>query len=141
MAIGDDHEQGTCTASRKGSTYVETCGPVRASAQNLPRKSPPASAKPRTTPRSSVQLTWQDNSDNETGFVIERCDEIFRDIHSAKMPVSCRGTWKTIGTVAPNVTSYVDDTTEVDHTYIYRVKATNQFGSSPYTPQVVTTAK
>jgi hypothetical protein len=137
---GAANRQGTCTASRRGGTYVETCGTVSAPARPLQPKPQGAAAKLSTTPHSSVHLTWKDNSDNETGFVIERCDQIFRDIRNAKMTVSCRGTWKTVGTVGANVTTYVDDTVTANQTYVYRVKATNQLGSSAYTPEAVITA-
>ena len=137
---GAGNRQGTCTASRTGGTYVETCGTINAPAQALQPKPQAATAKLSTTSRSSVQLTWKDNSNSEISFVIERCDQILRDIRSAKMTVSCRGAWETVGTVAANITTYVDDTVTANQTYIYRVKATNQFGSSAYTPEAVITA-
>lgn len=137
---GAGNRQGTCTASRKGGTYVETCGTSSAPDQPLQPEPHAATAGLSTTSRSSVQLTWKDNSNNETSFVIERCDQIFRDTQSAKMAVSCRGVWKTVGTVGASITTYVDDTVTANQTYIYRVKATNQFGSSAYTPEAVITA-
>jgi hypothetical protein len=137
---GAGNRQGTCTASRSGSTYVETCGTSSAPAQLLQPEPQTATAGLSTSSRSSVQLTWTDNSNNETGFVIERCDQIFRDARSEKMTVSCRGAWKTVGTVVANITTYVDETVTANQTYIYRVKATNQFGSSAYTPEAVITA-
>jgi hypothetical protein len=144
MAMGSKNgagdRQGTCTVVRRGGTTVETCGTISAPAQPLQPKPQAATTKLSTTSRSSVQLTWKDDSNNETGFVIERCDQIFEDIRSAKMTVSCRGAWKTVGTVGANITTYVDDTVTANQTYIYRVKATNQFGSSAYTPEAVITA-
>ena len=137
---GAGNRQGTCTASRRGGTTVETCGTTNAPAEPLQPKPQAAPAKLSTSSRSSVQLTWKDNSNSEAGFVIERCDRIFRDIRSAKVTVSCRGAWETVGTVGANVTTYVDDTVTANQTYIYRVKATNQFGSSAYTPEAVITA-
>jgi hypothetical protein len=140
---GSADQQTTCTASRNGGTYVETCG-TGAAAMAAPKPPPPkpqvAAAAVSTVSRSSVQLSWKDNSDNETGFVIERCDQVFRDVRSAKMTVTCRGAWRTVGSVTADTTTFVDDNVTANQTYIYRVKATNPSGSSAYTPEAVITA-
>jgi FtsP/CotA-like multicopper oxidase with cupredoxin domain len=65
-----------------------------------------------------VNLTWRDNSNNETGFVIER------SIDSASYTV--------VGTVAADTTSYVDTSVAAGNSYVYRVKAVNGDVSSPY---------
>jgi hypothetical protein len=94
---GSSSQQGTCTASRAGGTYIETCGTAAASATVAAPVAPPppkpqvAPAQAGTASRSSLQLSWKDNSNNETGFVIERCDQILRDVRSAKMTATCRG--------------------------------------------------
>ena len=87
-----------------------------------------------------MQLAWKDNSNNETGFVIERCDQVYKDIRSAKMTVTCRGAWQTVGSVTGNTTTYVDNAVIANQTYIYRVKAINQSGSSAYTAEAFITA-
>ena len=143
MALGSDGQQGTCTATRSGATFVETCGTGTVAAPVAPAppaKSPPAPAPAETEPRVTVQLTWKDNSGNETAFVIERCDQTIRDIRGPRPTVICRGAWKIIANVGANATSYIDNTVIANQTYIYRVKATNQFGSSPYTLETVITA-
>ena len=139
MAIGSRGGTSTCTRVRRGNTYVETCGTTSAPAPRQ-KPQPQAAAISKDITGSSVQLTWQDNSDNETGFVIERCDEIFREMRTGHTAVTCRGPWKTVGTVSANITTYVDDSVTPNQTYIYRVKATNQFGSSSATPEAVITA-
>jgi fibronectin type 3 domain-containing protein len=70
---------------------------------------------------NQVNLSWTDNSNNETGFKIQR-----------KTGVS--GTYVTIWTTAANVTSYMDtDTALRDGTlYYYRVSATNTAGDSAF---------
>jgi len=144
---GSDSRQASCTASRSGGTYIETCGTAVAAAATVsapPSTAPPpkpqnATANTASASSSSVQLTWNDNSNNEAGFVIERCDQILRDMSSAKTP-TCRGAWKTVASVAANTTTYVDRTVTANQTYIYRVKATNSSGSSAYTPEAVITA-
>src|SRR5262249_14438527 len=64
---------------------------------------------------------WTDNSNNETGFKIQRKQ-------------GAAGTYTTIKTTAANVTSYTDkDTALRDGTlYYYRIAATNAAGDSAY---------
>jgi hypothetical protein len=63
-----------------------------------------------------VNLHWYDNSNNETGFVIQRS----RD----------GSTWSTVAQVAANVTSVADFSTTRRTTYHYRVLALNALGLS-----------
>jgi hypothetical protein len=65
-----------------------------------------------------VDLTWQDNSDNETQFRIER---------------STNGSdYSEIDSVGADVTSYNDTTVAENTTYWYRVRAYNSYGYSGY---------
>jgi hypothetical protein len=68
---------------------------------------------------SSVTLTWQDSSNNELGFLIER------STNGAK-------SWTQIGQVGANVTSYTDTSVNKGKTYCYRVRAYNAIGNSVY---------
>jgi len=67
-----------------------------------------------------INLTWADNSSNETGFKIER-------------KTGTNGTYTQIKTVSANVTSYSDTGLTEGTTYYYRVIATNSAGDSAYT--------
>ncbi len=67
-----------------------------------------------------VQLTWKDNSTNETGFEIERCTG-----------AGCTN-FARIRTVAANTTRYNDKTVAGATTYSYRVRATSSAGPSGY---------
>ena len=64
-----------------------------------------------------VELSWSDNSQNESGFEIER-----------RAP---DGEFEAIATVLADVAEYTDDTAA--GTYEYRVRAFNEFGYSGYT--------
>lgn len=64
-----------------------------------------------------VQLMWQDNSNNEQYFIIER--------KSDSDPW-----WQEIGTAGPNETYYYDGTVQLYETYYYRVSAYNPYGYS-----------
>jgi hypothetical protein len=67
-----------------------------------------------------VDLTWNDNSNNETGFAIERCTG-----------ATCSN-FSTIATVASNVTTYRNSNLQKNRTYRYRVRATGSAGDSGY---------
>src|SRR4029077_14580534 len=72
----------------------------------------------------NVSLAWKDNSDNETGFQVERSTD------GANFAI--------IGTAAANTTSYRDSTAAKGQRYYYRVCAKNNVGLSGYS-NVVTT--
>ena len=58
----------------------------------------------------SVELTWKDNSDNESGF------EIWRKTGST-------GAWEKYDTVTWNISSYKDEEIESDMQYYYKIRA------------------
>jgi hypothetical protein len=131
MALLSSDSAPTCRTSRGGDgSRIETCGSVPISAKTAD----PALANPKTYP---VRLAWADNSDNESNFVIERCDQIQIAPPGEKQAASCTGAWRFIATVSANTTSYVDDTASLNQTYIYRVKALNSKGSSGYSEEAV----
>ncbi|MGD9365818.1 MAG: DNRLRE domain-containing protein [Desulfobacteraceae bacterium] len=66
-----------------------------------------------------ITLSWTDNSDNEDAFVVERSVD-----GGAYAPL--------VDDLAPDTQSYTDANLEPLHTYTYRVKAANSFGSSAY---------
>jgi hypothetical protein len=68
---------------------------------------------------SQVNLNWQDNSSNESGFFIERSSTSGRS-------------WTQIAQVATNVTSYTDASVSRNKSYSYRVRAYNASGNSAY---------
>ncbi|MBC2578783.1 hypothetical protein [Clostridium sp. DJ247] len=89
--------------------------------QVLPPAAPTnLTARRLTGPR--VRLTWWDNSDNETGFVIERSDN--------------GGAYFTLVTLGPrlsmNIAFYTDRTVVPGNHYSYRIAAVNYAGLSAY---------
>jgi titin len=72
---------------------------------------------------TSINLSWTDNSSNETEFEIERSE------------TSGNG-FALVGTSEANVLVYVDSTLISGITYYYRVRATNSGGASNYTTEV-----
>ena len=66
-----------------------------------------------------INLTWDDNSDNESSFIIERGSD--------------NTSFTQLATVDANINYYTDTNFTLGQTYYYRVKATNEFGDSSYT--------
>jgi Concanavalin A-like lectin/glucanases superfamily/Bacterial Ig domain len=69
---------------------------------------------------AQLTLTWQDNSNDEDNFGIER-------------KTGTSGTYTQIALAAANSNSYVDTTVTEGINYCYRVRAVNSAGSSAYT--------
>ncbi|MBN2461309.1 MAG: endonuclease/exonuclease/phosphatase family protein [Candidatus Cloacimonetes bacterium] len=65
-----------------------------------------------------VQLSWDDNSENETGFLIQRKEE--------------GGDFQTIFTTTPDVSQYLDEDVEEMKHYYYRVAALYEEGMSTW---------
>jgi hypothetical protein len=66
---------------------------------------------------TQINLTWTDNANNETGFIVERS------------PNGVDG-WTPIATPAQNAAGYNDTTVVASTQYFYRVRATNGVGPS-----------
>jgi M6 family metalloprotease-like protein len=69
-----------------------------------------------------IDLTWSDNSGNETSF------QLYRAPDAAGAP----GAWTRIATLGRNVRSYADTGRSYATRYWYRVRAVNQSGNSAY---------
>jgi N-acetylmuramoyl-L-alanine amidase len=97
--------------------YGATCSNVT----TPPNLTPAAPSDLSASAASSIEidLTWQDNSDNESGFKIER---------------SLNGSsgWAQITTVGPDVTSHTNSGLSTHTQYYYRVRAYNSEGNSGY---------
>ncbi len=66
-----------------------------------------------------INLTWDDNSNNESSFIIERGTD--------------NSSFTQLATVDTNINYYTDTNFTLGQTYYYRVKASNEFGDSSYT--------
>jgi hypothetical protein len=77
--------------------------------------------------RSQIDLAWAYNSNNETGFKIERCKG------------STCTNFKQIATVGASVTDYSNTSLSRNTTYRYRVRAYNAAGNSGYSETVSAT--
>ncbi len=107
------------------STPTPTPVPPTATPTRTPTPTPgalpasPSSLTATAISRSRIDLAWQDNSSNETGFQIERSRS--------------GGSFSLIATTGAGATSYSNTSgLTPSKTYSYRVRAINSVGSSPY---------
>jgi hypothetical protein len=101
--------------------------PKPPSAGRKPAKTPPQGPSNLTATAinaGQIKLDWQDNSNNETGFRIER---------------QTTGSFTRIATVGASVTSYYDAGLNPSTTYTYRVYAYNSAGNSAYSNEASAT--
>jgi uncharacterized protein (TIGR02145 family) len=78
---------------------------------------PPSNLTGTVASSTQINLSWTDNSTNETGFKIER--------------KSGSGTYAVVGTTATDVTTFNDTGLTASTTYTYRVYSYNAGGNSP----------
>lgn len=77
--------------------------------QTLPSPAAPSNLAATAISPTEIDLTWSDNSDDETGFIIERSLD--------------NSNWNTIATVEADSTSYPDSGLSPNRTYFYRLRA------------------
>ncbi len=75
----------------------------------------------------SIALSWTDNSNNESGFKLERSVNL--------------SDFTQIGLTGPNATTFMDGSLSYGTTYYYRVKAYNSLTDSPYSNFAVGTTR
>jgi C1A family cysteine protease/predicted secreted protein len=100
------------------SEYSNTASAVTQAASALPAA--PTNLTATAVSRSQINLTWMDNSSNETGFKIERCKG------------STCTNFSQIATAGANVAAYSNTGLSSNTTYRYRVRAYNASGNSAY---------
>ena len=87
---------------------------------------PPTQLVAASASVSQIDLTWQDNSTNETGFIVQR-------------RVDGSGHWVELGRPPANVTTFANDGLFPDSTYIYRIRAFNNTESSAHSNEAAAT--
>jgi YD repeat-containing protein len=83
----------------------------------------PTNLRPTFISLNQINLGWTDNSNDETGFKIER-------------KIGAGGTYVQIGTVGADTTAYPDTNLTSGTIYYYKVRAYNGSGNSAYSAEV-----
>ena len=123
--ISEDDGSGTLLAD-----YVYLNGKLIAKVAEDPGEAPaaPTGLTATAASPSGINLSWTDNSSNETGFAIER-------------KTGASGTYAQVGTTGANATSFSDTGLSANTTYYYRVKALNASASSSYSNETNATTQ
>ena len=100
------------------SAYSNTASATTQAAQTVPTA--PSNLTATAVSSSQINLSWSDNSNNETGFKIERCQG-----------GGCTG-FVQIAQVGANVTTFSNTGLSSNTRYRYRVRAFNAVGNSGY---------
>ena len=98
--------------------------PSNTAMTDAPPAAPTNLAYTHTLGTSVVQLSWNDNSGNEQGFLIQRSTSSNFNQNVASWQVSA------------NVNTYVDGSIALGTRYYYRVRAFNAFGNSAWSNSV-----
>ncbi len=93
---------------------------IRVDTAPVTAPSAPSSLVGTAASSAQINLSWTDNSSNEDGFRIERCQG-----------AGCSN-FAEIGTVGPNAVSYSNTGLAASTTYRYRARAYNGGGNSGY---------
>jgi hypothetical protein len=88
---------------------------------------PPSNLTATALSPTQIKLVWTDNSNNESGFKIER-------------KKGTATTWTIVKTVGANVTSFTNTSLTTGATYTYRVRAYRSTAYSDYSNEAQTTA-
>src|SRR5207245_6728406 len=104
------------TATDTGNGSITGASTVQVGGAGLPTS--PTNLSATAVSIGQINLAWTNNSNNQTGFKIERSPDGV--------------TFAQIATVGSNVTSYSDTGSSAGARYYYRVRATNGTGDSSY---------
>jgi hypothetical protein len=111
----------TAPSSGTGTATVQASSGALTGSTSLnvgPTPVAPSNLSAAVISSNQVNLSWRDNSSNETGFILQRSTNA--------------GSWTSIAKVGANVTTFSDKTVSTGTTYSYRVSAYNSFGSSAF---------
>jgi PKD repeat protein len=126
--IDDD---GATDSATQTVSITEPAGPQPPAAPTNLVATVEKTGRGKTKVVTGVTLSWTDNSDNETGFIVESCKEEITG-KGKNRSVTC--TYSVTASTGENATTFsVDLNGGDDH---FRVKATNDVGPSDYSNEV-----
>ena len=113
---------------RAGNLYIADTFNHRIRSLTMSSLPPPTNLKATAVSTSRIDLTWRDNSSNETGFRVQRHWHGSAD-------------WVSIGTTSANVTAFSDGGLLPSIPYRYRVQAFNDTESSAFSNEARATTR
>jgi PKD repeat protein len=129
LEVTDD--DGATDSATQTVTVTEPAGPRPPAAPTNLVATVEKTGRGKTKVVTGVTLSWTDNSDNETGFIVESCKEEITG-KGKNRSVTC--TYSVTDITGENTTTFrVDLSGGDDH---FRVKAINDVGSSDYSNEV-----
>jgi hypothetical protein len=126
----------TDTAVTPGTIYTYQVKGTNGQPSNLVQVKVPAVSQVPAAPSNlvataisstQINLTWSDNSTNETGFILEK--------------KTGTGSYSTVASPFQNATTYPNTNLTAATTYTYRIKATNASGDSTYSNEATATTQ
>ncbi|MEJ2310647.1 MAG: PKD domain-containing protein, partial [Gammaproteobacteria bacterium] len=128
LTVTDD--DGATDSATQTVTVTEPAGPQPPAAPTNLVATVEKTGRGKTKVVTGITLSWTDNSDNETGFIVESCKEEITG-KGKNRSVTCN--YDQAGSTSANTTTFNVPTSEHDH---FRVKANNDVGSSGYSNEV-----
>ncbi|MFT4666740.1 MAG: hypothetical protein ACI8YQ_002123 [Polaribacter sp.] len=123
------HQDGCATAC-PGASFYPQFSAIRSEVNTqinndceLEELAAPTNLTAESVSQTAVELNWEDNSNNETAFIIERS-------------IWTNTSYTEVGNVAANVNIFTDGNLQANTAYFYQVKATNAPDESAYSNQV-----
>jgi fibronectin type 3 domain-containing protein len=85
--------------------------------------SAPSHVSVQAVSEAQIDLSWDDNSEDEIGFEVWRCinDDISENKNYSRLTIT-----------DPSVTSYSDISCQMDNTYTYKIRAVTELGATTY---------
>ncbi|MCK4947724.1 MAG: S8 family serine peptidase [Candidatus Aureabacteria bacterium] len=115
-SVADDYTVVLTVTDNNGAVDTDSCI-VTVNDNIIIPPAAPSDLSVTAISKSQINLTWQDKSDNEDGFKIERRE---------------RKLFEEIAVISADITSFTDGGLKRGKTYIYRVRAFNTAGDSSY---------
>jgi hypothetical protein len=109
------------STSSANSSYSNTASATTTGSTTAP--SAPSNLTGTAASSSQVNLTWTDNSSNESGFSVQRAS-------------SSSGPWSQVALAGINATAHADTGLSPSTSYYYRLCATNSAGASAFTATI-----
>ncbi|HYG78185.1 MAG TPA: DUF5060 domain-containing protein [Planctomycetota bacterium] len=116
---------GASASGTAGTTLTITFNVIDDANAGLPAA--PSNLSASAASSSSINLVWSDNATNETGFKLER--------------KTGTGAFTQIALLSANALSFSDSGLSASTTYVYRLRATNASGDSPYSNEASATTQ